>query len=168
VTAVRTAKEALNAIGNRDFHCIILDLGLPDMDGIDLLHQIRGHERGPGSRSSCIPEKTCRRSRKHRSPRVGGNHHQGRHGARTARRRAFALSARGQTKLPAEKRRSAEGAERPHQPLEGKKVLVVDDDVRNILALTSALEAYRLEVLFAKTAKPASTCSNSIPTSTPS
>ena len=32
----------------------------------------------------------------------------------------------------------------------GKKVLIVDDDVRNVFALTSALEANGMEVLFAE------------------
>jgi CheY-like chemotaxis protein len=34
--------------------------------------------------------------------------------------------------------------------LEGRKVLIVDDDVRNIFALTSALEAYNIQVLRAE------------------
>ncbi|KAB7705960.1 response regulator [Bacillus aerolatus] len=37
--------------------------------------------------------------------------------------------------------------------LEGKKILVVDDDMRNIFALTTALESYLVEVLFAENGK---------------
>lgn len=34
--------------------------------------------------------------------------------------------------------------------LEGKKILIVDDDIRNVFALTAALEGYQTEVLFAE------------------
>ena len=34
--------------------------------------------------------------------------------------------------------------------LEGKKILVVDDDIRNIFALTTALESYHVDVMFAR------------------
>ena len=33
---------------------------------------------------------------------------------------------------------------------QGRKVLIVDDDVRNIFSLTSALEQHGMEVLFAE------------------
>jgi CheY-like chemotaxis protein len=37
--------------------------------------------------------------------------------------------------------------------LEGKKVLIVDDDIRNIFALTSALERQKMEVVYAENGK---------------
>ncbi|WP_018392521.1 response regulator [Bacillus sp. 37MA] len=37
--------------------------------------------------------------------------------------------------------------------LEGKKILVVDDDMRNVFALTTALESYQVEVMFAENGK---------------
>jgi len=35
----------------------------------------------------------------------------------------------------------------------GKKILIVDDDVRNVFALTSVLEAHGMEVLYAENGK---------------
>jgi len=43
--------------------------------------------------------------------------------------------------------------EQPHgieEAFKGKKVLIVDDDVRNVFALTSVLEAHGMEVIFAE------------------
>jgi CheY-like chemotaxis protein len=39
--------------------------------------------------------------------------------------------------------------------LEGKKVLVVDDDIRNIFAMTSVLERFKMEVVSAENGKDA-------------
>src|ERR1051326_187745 len=45
---------------------------------------------------------------------------------------------------------------RPAEPLLGvKKVLIVDDDIRNIFALTSLLEHHKMEVAYAENGKDA-------------
>jgi len=55
-----------------------------------------------------------------------------------------------ETTLPEAKRMMLEASLRRDPALEGHKVLIVDDDVRNIFALTSALEAYEIKVLSAE------------------
>jgi len=52
--------------------------------------------------------------------------------------------------LPESKRRMLEQSMRHDPALEGRRVLIVDDDVRNIFAMTSALEAYDIKVLRAE------------------
>jgi CheY-like chemotaxis protein len=52
--------------------------------------------------------------------------------------------------LPEPKRQILTQVQRNDPVLAGKKVLVVDDDVRNIFALASVLESYGLEVLYAE------------------
>jgi len=44
---------------------------------------------------------------------------------------------------------------RSNDPLKGKKVLIVDDDIRNIFALTTLLEGYELTCLAAETGRSA-------------
>jgi CheY-like chemotaxis protein len=54
-------------------------------------------------------------------------------------------------KLPPEKRAILQKLHDPNAILAGKKVLIVDDDVRNIFAMTSLLERYRMDVISAET-----------------
>jgi CheY-like chemotaxis protein len=56
-----------------------------------------------------------------------------------------------ETRLPPPKREMLRRAHEPDPVLSGKSVLLVDDDVRNAFALTSALERHRMKVLYAET-----------------
>ena len=55
-----------------------------------------------------------------------------------------------EARLPEPKRRMLEQLHSAEDVFAGKKVLIVDDDVRNIFALTSVLEAHGMEVVFAE------------------
>jgi CheY-like chemotaxis protein len=55
-----------------------------------------------------------------------------------------------ESKLPAEKRRMLEQLHSADDVFKGKRVLVADDDVRNVFALASVLERHGMEVLFAE------------------
>src|SRR5947208_14514742 len=55
-----------------------------------------------------------------------------------------------EARLPQAKRRMLEQLHSTEEVFKGKKVLIVDDDVRNVFALTSVLEANGMEVLFAE------------------
>jgi two-component system, OmpR family, KDP operon response regulator KdpE len=47
VTTARTGAQALAEAGRRPPGAVILDLGLPDVDGIDVIHRLRGWSRAP-------------------------------------------------------------------------------------------------------------------------
>jgi len=42
VTAVGTARQGLNALGDGEFQVVVLDLSLPDGDGLEVVRQIHG------------------------------------------------------------------------------------------------------------------------------
>jgi CheY-like chemotaxis protein len=65
--------------------------------------------------------------------------------------------------LPADKQRMLEQLHRSDEALLGKAVLVVDDDVRNIFALSSVLERRGMKVLTASTGNEAIAVLNSTP-----
>jgi CheY-like chemotaxis protein len=58
-------------------------------------------------------------------------------------------------RLPEEKRTILTRLHDPDAVLAGKKVLIVDDDIRNIFAMTSMLERYKMEVISAETGQAA-------------
>src|SRR5262249_34958255 len=58
-------------------------------------------------------------------------------------------------KLPAPKKELLEQVHQTDLVLAGKKVLIVDDDVRNIFALTSILEWHNIEIVAAETGRDA-------------
>jgi CheY-like chemotaxis protein len=58
-------------------------------------------------------------------------------------------------KLPDPQRKMLEQLHNPDALLTGKKVLLVDDDIRNLFAMTSLLERFSMEVLTAENGKDA-------------
>jgi signal transduction histidine kinase/CheY-like chemotaxis protein/HAMP domain-containing protein len=150
-TAVGTAAEAFAALDQTRFDCVVLDLGLPDMNGLELIreiHQRYGHHAPPvivyTGRELSRQEETELRLisdsiviKNARSP------------ERLLDETALFLH-RVQTKLPEAKRRMIEQVHKSDSILTDRKVLVVDDDVRNIFAITSALEASHMKVSYAE------------------
>jgi CheY-like chemotaxis protein len=68
---------------------------------------------------------------------------------------------RAEARLPEEKRKLLERIHRSSPSIAGKRVLIVDDDVRNIFALTSALERHQMEMLNAESGPEAIALLNS-------
>jgi CheY-like chemotaxis protein len=60
-----------------------------------------------------------------------------------------------QADLPQPKRLMLEQLSHTDPQLAGKKILVVDDDVRNVFAITSVLERHRMQVLSAESGREA-------------
>jgi len=148
ITAVGTGEEALAAMRERTFDCVVLDLRLPDISGFELLAEV---QRDPelrdvpivvftGRELSGAEEEQLRRMAKSivlkgvQSP------------ERLLDETALFLH-RVVSNLPDAKKRMLERLHQTDESLNGKKVLVVDDDVRNIFALSSVLERCGMKVL---------------------
>ena len=57
--------------------------------------------------------------------------------------------------MPESKRQVLQSLHETDSALAGRKVLIVDDDIRNIFAMTSLLERYQMQILSAETGKSA-------------
>jgi CheY-like chemotaxis protein len=156
IVTVGSGAEALDAMHDEAFDCVVLDLRLPDMSGFEVLERIRDDKAlcdvpvvvFTGKQLS--PEEDARLHTLARSVVVKGVESPERLLDETALflHRAVAT-------LPAEKQRMLDRLHSSDDDLVGKKVLVVDDDVRNIFALSSVLERRGMIVLTAGTGSEA-------------
>jgi CheY-like chemotaxis protein len=152
-----TAGEALEILDRERIDCVVLDLSLPDMSGHDFIERIKARDHGAarppiiiytGRELTRQEETTLRKDAEaiiikdalsperlldetslflHRSP------HQ----------------------LPEAKRRMIQTGQKADPALAGRSVFIVDDDVRNIFALTTVLEQMKMHVRYAQNGKEA-------------
>nr|MBA2482638.1 response regulator [Planctomycetota bacterium] len=154
--AVGSGKEALAILKDERFDCMVVDLGLPDINGIQLIEKAR---KASSNKALPIIVYTGRDLTKKEDTQL-------RRVARSIIVKDFRAPERlldeasmclhrPKGKLPAAKQRMIEKLHEPEVVLKGRKVLVVDDDIRNIFAMTSLLERYNMEVLSAENGKDA-------------
>ena len=156
ITAVGEGTQALDALRGGVFDCMITDLALPDMTGQELLRRMASGE----SRSfppvivytgrNLTREEESELLRYSRSIIIKG--------ARSPERlldevTLFLHQVEG--KLSSERQRMLRSARTRDKAFEARRILVVDDDVRNIFALTSALEQKGAEVTVARNGQEA-------------
>jgi CheY-like chemotaxis protein len=144
--------------------CIVLDLRLPDMSGFDLLAQLRD-DAGLADIPVIVftgrelsPEEDAQLHTMARSVVVKGVESPERLLDETA-----LFLHRVVADLPEDKQRMIERLHSSDEDLVGKTVLLVDDDARNIFALSSVLERRGMQVLTATTGNEAITFVESTP-----
>jgi CheY-like chemotaxis protein len=130
---------------------MVLDLKLPKMTGFDLLERVKSDERFRGLPVIVYTGKDLSRREETKLKRYAETIvvKDARSPERLLDETSLFLH-RVEATLPEEKRRMLEQLHNADAVFLGKKVLVVDDDVRNFFALTSALEAHGMEVVFAE------------------
>ncbi|NEQ27597.1 MAG: response regulator, partial [Microcoleus sp. SIO2G3] len=153
-TAVGSGTEALAMLEVRQFDCVVLDLGLPDMNGFDLMEQIKqlvDRQGAPPLPIIVYTGKELSRQEETELKRLAETIivKDVQSPERLLDETALFLH-RVQANLPKPKRQILEQLHQNDPVLAGKKVLIVDDDVRNIFALTSLLERYQMQVLYAE------------------
>jgi len=156
VTVVSTGAGALAAVEEKQFDCVVLDLRLPDMTGFDLLERLGQTKLGNElpvvvfTGKDLSPEEDARLHMLARSVIVKDVESPERLLDETA-----LFLHRVVSDLPEEKQKMLDRLHRSDEALVGRKVLIVDDDVRNIFALSSVLERRGMSVLTAGTGREA-------------
>ncbi|HYW30114.1 MAG TPA: response regulator, partial [Gemmatimonas sp.] len=152
IHTVGTGEAALTALRDSVYDCAVLDLRLPDMSGFEVLEHIRD-DREIGDVPVVVftgkelsPEEDARLHTLARSVVVKGVESPERLLDETALFLHRVLA-----NLPPDKQQMLDRLHRSDDDLVGKKVLVVDDDIRNIFALSSVLERRGMDVLTAGT-----------------
>ncbi len=156
VSVAASGSEALATLSENPVDCIVLDLRLPDMSGFDVLERLRDNQTLSDlpvvvfTGKELSSEEDARLHTLARSVVVKGVESPERLLDETA-----LFLHRVVADLPTEKQNMLDRLHRSDDALVGKKVLVVDDDVRNIFALSSVLERRGMTVLTAGTGREA-------------
>ena len=157
MVAVSTGKDALDKLQVEHFNCMILDLRLEDMAGIELLNKVRNMSNYKNFLILIYTGKelTIREEMelKHFTETIIVK------GTQSHERLLDEISLfirQLEEKPPEESKPNASVfKDSKKEFFEDKKILIVDDDVRNVFALSSILEEYEMDVLFAENGKEA-------------
>ena len=156
LVGVGTINEALNLLDERSFDCMVMDLGLPDGSGYELLERL-----SKGGRYSFPPvivytgrsitrEEEQRLRRFSRSIIIKG--------ARSPERLVDEVTLflhQVESQLPADQQRLLKMARSRDTVLDGRKILIAEDDVRNVFALINVLEPLGATVEIARNGREA-------------
>ncbi len=156
IVAVGTAAEALARLGASTFDCMVLDLTLPDRNGLELLEEMSKSERNAFPPVIVYTGRSLSRAEEQRLRVLSRSIII--KGARSPERLLDEVTLflhQVESELPADQQRMLRDARHREAVFEGKRVLVVEDDVRNIFALSSVLEPRGAKVEIARNGKEA-------------
>jgi len=156
VATADSGEKAIKLLKSRDFDCMVLDLGLSDISGFELLEKIESDTKIDDIPISVYTGKELTKKeetglRKHADSIIIK-------GAKSPDRLLDEVSLflhRVETNLSSEKPHKIDIAHDKDDVYKNKKVLLVDDDIRNIFALTSVLEEKEMQIIVAENGKEA-------------
>ena len=151
ITVAASGDEAISLLSSGSFDCMVLDLGLPDMSGLGLLERMAAMEsvrRIPvivhsGRELSHEDERKLRRYTESIIIK----------GAKSPERLLNEVTLflhLVESRLHPDKQRMIRTAIDKEAMLEGRKVLLVDDDMRNVFSLSSILAEKNMQVIEAE------------------
>jgi CheY-like chemotaxis protein len=152
----RTVAEALQALERATFDCMVLDLTLPDRSGFELLEEMAARHDVAFPPVIVYTGRMLSRDEEQRLRLLSSSIIV--KGARSPERLLDEVTLflhQVETELPADRQRMLRDARHREAVFEGRRVLVVEDDVRNIYALSSVLEPKGAKIEIARNGKEA-------------
>ena len=156
IVAVGTVAEALAQLRTGTFDCVVTDLTLPDASGDDLLQAMAADEDSPFPpvivyTGRSLSEEEEQRLRRHSSSIIVK-------GARSPERLLDEVTLflhQVESELPPDRQRLLKQARDREKIFEGRRILLAEDDVRNIFALSSILEPKGAKLVVARNGREA-------------
>jgi CheY-like chemotaxis protein len=145
---VKTADKLVEALEDSRFDCVVLEDGFPGADGMECHRLLAGQSelgplqlliyRGGGKEAGKLnwySDDTVTVHEAHTVPKLFDN--------------ALLALHHNLARLPEAKRALINNIHESSKPLVGKRVLIVDDDMRNIFALATVLEEHGMDIVWA-------------------
>lgn len=150
IKAVSSGSEAVEELKVNVFDCLILDLSIRGTNGFTLLEKIKKNERHHNLQifiytGTALSTKEETLLKKYTDTIIFKDTHSTQ---RLKDELELFLTRRSELTTIIDTEQTAENTS--YTGLEGKKILLVDDDVRNVYALMSFLEQYQMEISFAE------------------
>jgi len=156
ITGVDSAASALNELAATTFDCMVLDLNLPDLSGYELLDAMAEQEGVSFPPVIVYTGRSLTRDEEQRLRRYSRSIII--KDARSPERLLDEVTLflhQVEASLPPERQRMLKAARARESALDGRRILVVEDDVRNVFALNSLLEPGGARIAIARNGREA-------------
>ncbi|MGD9160081.1 MAG: response regulator, partial [Desulfobacteraceae bacterium] len=159
IVNVSTGREAMEKLETSVFDCVILDLSLPDISGFEILSQIKNNSSWL---ASPIVVYTGKRLSAHERAILDEYTEsivvKGANSPVKLLDEVSLFLHLAESKLPEEKRKLLRDIHDKESILKGKKILLTDDDMRNVFVLANILEQKGMKVFVTKNGREALDC----------
>ena len=156
IATVENAAEALNQLRTTTFDCVVMDLNLPDVNGYELLEKMAVQEDVSFPPVIVYTGRSLTRDEEQRLQRFSKSIII--KDARSPERLLDEVTLflhQVESTLPIERQHMLQLARDRERTFEGRRILVVEDDARNIFALSSILEPKGAKVEIARNGREA-------------
>lgn len=150
-----TGTQALEMIRDQSFDCIILDYILPDIAGAELLQEVSKAKRDLTPVIVYSGKDLTRSEMTNVSQNATAHIVKGVNSIEYLLEETISYLHINHKSLAPEKRRIIENIRNKEDILTGKNILIVDDDVRNLFALTTVFERFNINAITAESGKEA-------------